>query len=106
MTALLVALAAGAVVLIVVLTAWFGWGGRVGLLERLALTLMAAGLLLAAPGRLMGLSPGFGDLMFLTGLALHLGRLYGPAIWRKADSLDGTVDGRVDLGSPRSGSEA
>ena len=95
MIAVISALAAGVIVLTVILTAHFGWGGRVSLLERVALTLMAAGLALAGPERFLGRGVGLGDLMFLTGLALHLLRLYGPAMWRKADSLDGAIDGRV-----------
>lgn len=84
-----------AVVGMVVLTAVLGWGGAVSRWRRIGLCLTGAGLVLAGPGRLLGYDPGVGDLIFLSGLVIHLTALYGHAWWRKIDGLDGAVDGRV-----------
>ena len=88
-------LIAAVVVGMIVLIALFGWGGMMKRLERIGLFMTGAGLLWAGPVRLLGGGVGLGDLIFVLGLGLHLWALYGPALWRRADALDGKADGRV-----------
>ena len=92
--ALIAAVLVGLVVLLLI-----GWGGLLTRLQRLGLSTMASGLVLAAVPRLAGNGPGLGDLLFLGGIVLFLGATYLPAIWRHVDGLDGAVDGRI--GRPR-----
>lgn len=95
MIAVLSAIAALAVVAVVVLASLLGWAGRVSCIQRTSLCVMAAGLVWAGPARFLDQPPGLGDLMFVSGLAVHLAALYGRALWRKIDSLDGVLDGRI-----------
>lgn len=97
MTAALVlsAIAAGAVVGLVTLAAVMGWGGAMTTLQRLGLCATAAGLVGAGAGRAAQSPVGWFDVLFLAGLALYLGRTYGPAIWRRADAVDGLADGVI-----------
>lgn len=96
MIALLAALAAVGVVATIIMVV-HGWAGRLTRVVRLALCLMGAGLAWAGPARFLGYGPGLGDLIFIAGVGLHLAALYGPALWRRADGLDGAVDGRISL---------
>lgn len=64
---------------------------------RIGLTMMASGLLWAAPARMLGGSPGLGDAVFLTGLLVLLLALYGPRLVRGLDTLDGREDGRLGI---------
>lgn len=65
--------------------------------QRVGLTLMAAGLLWAAPARMLGGAPGLGDAIFLLGLLILLLALYGARLIRGVDALDGHVDGRLGV---------
>jgi hypothetical protein len=65
--------------------------------QRLALSMMAAGLLWAGPARLMGGTPGPGDAVFLLGLLSLLAAVYGPGLARKLDAMDGRADGRLGI---------
>ena len=65
--------------------------------QRIGLSMMAAGLLWAAPARMMGGAPGLGDLVFLLGLLILLLALYGGPLARRADALDGRIDGRLGV---------
>lgn len=86
---------AAAVVGMIVLIALLGWGGMMKRLERIGLFMTGAGLLWAGPVRMLGGAVSLGDLIFVLGLGLHLWALYGPALCRRADALDGAADGRV-----------
>lgn len=65
--------------------------------QRIGLSMMAAGLLWAAPARMMGGSPGLGDLIFLLGLLILLLALYGGQLARRVDAIDGHIDGRLGV---------
>lgn len=65
--------------------------------QRIGLSMMAAGLLWAAPARMMGGSPGLGDLVFLLGLLVLLLALYGRQLGRRVDAIDGHIDGRLGV---------
>jgi hypothetical protein len=65
--------------------------------QRVGLSMMAAGLLWAAPARMLGGSPGLGDLIFLLGLLVLLAALYGARLVRGLDAVDGHVDGRLGV---------
>ncbi|RZJ19134.1 MAG: hypothetical protein EON91_02755 [Brevundimonas sp.] len=97
MIGMLSAALAAVIVAIVALAGIVGWGGRVSCAQRIGLCVMAAGLVWAGPARFMGYPPGLGDLLFVAGIVIHLGAVYGPAMWRKVDALDGEADGRVSL---------
>lgn len=90
-------LLAAAVVAVVVLIALLGWGGQLSLRRRLCLALIGAGIVWAGPARFLGHPAGMGDLMLLAGLLGLLVDLHGPSLWKKANGLDGRIDGRVDL---------
>ena len=53
--------------------------------QRLGLVMTAAGLMWAGPARWQQ-GPGFADLLFVTGLAVQLTALYGPALIKRAGS--------------------
>lgn len=89
-----VALAA-VVVLMIAAVALLGWGGVLSQAQRLGLAGIAAGIAWAGPGRALGRGPGLGDLLMLLGLVVYLAATYGPALFHKADSLDGVTDGRI-----------
>lgn len=93
----LAGLAGFTVVGIVVLAAVFGWGGQMSRTLRIGLCAMAAGLVGAGVGRAIQAPVGWFDVLFLGGLVVYLGRTYGPAILHRADSCDGTADGRLQL---------
>lgn len=65
--------------------------------QRVGLSMMAGGLLWAAPSRMLGGSPGLGDLIFLLGLLVLLLALYGGHLVRRVDGLDGRHDGRLGI---------
>lgn len=85
------------VVAVIVMAAVLGWGGRIGVLQRVSLCSLAAGLVGAAADRALQRPVGWFDVLFLIGLALYLARSYGPAIVHHADAADGAVDGRFDF---------
>lgn len=87
----------GLVVAVVFVVALLGWGGKVGRTQRYALCTIAAGLAWAGPARALGMAPGPGDLLFLSGLLAYLLATYGPPIFRHMDSLDGRADGRISF---------
>lgn len=100
---LLAALAGTLVVAVVVMAAVLGWGGSIGVLQRVSLCSLAAGLVGAGFDRVLQRPVGWFDTLFLAGLALYLAANYGRAIWLRADALDGDADGRVNLpGGPPS----
>lgn len=86
---------AAAVLVALLVLLLMGWGGRFRLAQRVGLAAAGAGLLWAAVPRFQGAPPGAGDVLMLAGWATYLAATYGPAIWRKADSLDGHIDGRI-----------
>lgn len=92
----LCALAAGSYIAVVG-ALLIGWGGAFSQLQRLGLAMSASGVVWAGVPRLMGDPPGVGDLMFLAGLLIFLGRTYGPAILKSLDALDGKPDGHFDF---------
>ena len=94
MIAALCAIVGGLVIALLFAVALVGWGGPLPRLQRWALLMLLAGLVWAAPSRWLGLPPGLGDLMMLTGLLLYIGSQYGAALRIKVDALDGMVDGR------------
>lgn len=100
---ILCGLAAFAVVGIVVLAALCGWGEARSLGQRLGLCGLAAGLVAAGIDRALMRPVGWGDLLFLGALALYLAFTYVPAILRRADALDGVIDGRISLPIRRKG---
>lgn len=65
--------------------------------QRLGLSMMAGGLLWAGPQRMLGGSPGMGDLVFLLGLLILLLTLYGGQLSRRVDAVDGRMDGRLGV---------
>lgn len=95
MTLITAGLAGAAVVGIIVLAAVFGWGGQIGLVQRIGLCAAGAGLVGAGASRVLQGPVGWFDVLFLAGLALYLARTYGPAILKRADACDGAVDGHV-----------
>lgn len=84
------------VVALVVTAGLCGWPGAAGG-QRHALSFMAAGLVLAAAGRFFGRPPGFGDIVFLGGLAAYLVIQHGGGVIRHLDRCDGVEDGRLDV---------
>ncbi|PHY13393.1 hypothetical protein CSW58_06080 [Caulobacter sp. B11] len=86
---------AAAVVLMIATIALLGWGGVLSQAQRLGLAAVAAGIAWAGPGRALGRGPGLGDLLMLLGLVVYLAATYGPALFHKADGLDGVTDGRI-----------
>lgn len=97
----LASIAGGAVAGLVILAAVVGWGGPMTTLQRLGLCGMAAGLVGAGMDRVLQQPVGWFDVLFLAGLGLYLARTYGPAILKRADALDGAVDGRLHFPTRR-----
>lgn len=95
MLAQMLSMAAAAVLLATVVCLLIGWGGLLGLAQRVGLASFAAGLVLAAIPRFQGQPPGWGDLVMLAGLALYFCATYLPKILEHVDGLDGAVDGRL-----------
>ncbi len=92
---ILSAVVSAAIVILICLAGIMGWTGRAGRLDRIGLCVMGAGLVWAGPARALDQPAGLGDLLFVSGLLLHLWAVYGPGLWQKADGLDGKVDGIV-----------
>lgn len=92
---ILSAIVAGVIVGLIALAAVIGWGGTMATTQRLGLCATAAGLVGAGLNRAMQAPVGWFDVLFLAGLALYLGRTYGPAICRRADAVDGLADGAI-----------
>lgn len=65
--------------------------------QRIGLSMMAGGLLWAGPSRMLGGSPGMGDLVFLLGLLILLLALYGGQMVKRVDAIDGRIDGRLGV---------
>lgn len=87
-----------AIVAVVVAVALLGCAGHLAPGTRLALCALAAGLVWAGPGRFQAdPGPGLGDLLFLAGVAGVLACVYGRALLRRVDALDGHADGQLDL---------
>lgn len=78
-------------VLVIALVVVGGWVDHLELDQRLGLTTIAAGLIW----------PGPGEVILRLGLMLLLLSLFGRSIWRRADGLDGAVDGRIGWFPPR-----
>lgn len=91
--------AAFAIVSLIVAVALFDWGGALNRWQRRGLLALAGGLAWAGPARFLGEPPSMGDLLFLVGLLTYLCATYGPTLYRKADLLDGTADGKVHVAS-------
>lgn len=86
-------------VAVIAAVALMGWGGPVPLGRRLGLSVMAAGIVWAAPERALAGSIGPGDAMLFGGLLAYLLSAHGRRLFRTLDALDGVVDGRI--GRPR-----
>jgi len=69
--------------------------GQTTRLQRWGLVLVASGFVGAAADRALQRPVGLFDVMMLMGLALYLVITYGPAIWKRADALDGHQDGQI-----------
>lgn len=65
--------------------------------EKLGWFLAAGGLAWAGPARFLGHPAGLGDLLFVAGVLIVLLSLHGGAMLKKADALDGRVDGRLGV---------
>lgn len=85
---------ASAIVTIVVLVALLDWA-HAPRPERIALAVIASGLVWAAPGRLAAGGVGLGDLVLLGGVLALVILTYGRRIARHADQVDGQLDGRA-----------
>lgn len=90
---------AAANVAVIVLVAVLGWGGALSLAHRLGLSILAAGIVWAAPARAAVGAIGPGDAMLFGGLLTYLLAAHGRRIFQTVDALDGASDGRV--GRPR-----
>lgn len=88
------ALAGVMVVGVICLVAVLRWG-ETSRLQRWGLVSLAAGFVGAAADRALQKPVGLFDVMMLMGLALYLVITYGPAIWKRADALDGHRDGQI-----------
>lgn len=94
---LLTMILAAAVVGLVLLVVFFDRRSPTPKAQRVGLTMMAAGLLWAGPARALGRPAGLGDVLFLSGLLVLLLSLYGAALMRGADMVDGRADGRIGI---------
>lgn len=95
--AIICAAVAAAIVALVVLVALCGWAGRIGVTQRIGLSLIASGLLWAGPGRFQGHPPGLGDLLMLVGVLVYALAVYGRQLADHLDAVDGRLDGRIAL---------
>ena len=87
------------VVSIILMAAVVGWGARVSCAQKRGLLIMAAGVVVITPARLLQHEIGLGDVALLGGMASYLWARHGKPILKRADRLDGVEDGR--LGLPR-----
>jgi len=62
--------------------------------RRMSMLVLAAGLLWAGPDRFRQLPPGFGDLLFLIGVARVLVTGFWGKLWARVDAADGRRDGK------------
>lgn len=97
MIALLSATIAAAVVAGVLLVALLDRRTPMPRGERLGWCMVAGGLVWAGPARFLGQPAGLGDLLFLAGVLVVLLAVHGAAMLKKADALDGRVDGRIGV---------
>lgn len=95
MIAAWLAAALAALIVTAVAALLLGWGERLNLLQRLGLCALAAGMAAAAPGRWSAGGVGWGDVLFLAGILAALVGTHGAAAYRRADALDGVLDGRI-----------
>ncbi|MDP2214991.1 hypothetical protein [Phenylobacterium sp.] len=98
---------ASSIVCIFVLVTILDWA-EATLGERLAMGVIAGGLIWAAPGRLGAGGVGLGDVIFLAGVLALIVITYTRRILEHADELDGRADGKVGpigvgWGRPRTG---
>jgi hypothetical protein len=68
------AIMAAVVVALVVLKGLLGQGPKA---QRIALCMIGAGIVWAGPTRFLGMSPGLGDLLLVSGIAAHIIALHG-----------------------------
>lgn len=97
MIAMLSAVLAAAIVGGVLLVGLFDRRSPMPRAQRLGWCLTAAGLIWAGPARFLGQPAGIADLLFLLGVLVVLLSLHGGAMLKKADALDGRMDGRLGV---------
>ena len=88
------AVVAALVVGLVLLKGVLGWGAAISRSQRLALCMIGAGIVWAGPGRYLELPPGLGDLLFVSGIAVHIFAVHGGSLWRAVTEED--PDGPFD----------
>lgn len=93
----LAAVLAAAIVGIILLASVVGWGARVSCWQKRGLLMAAACVVIVMPGRLLTHEVGLGDAALLGGMETYLWARHGKHILKRADGLDGAVDGRIGL---------